>query len=61
MPIRILAVFVCWPGWLIEKKQRPSKRHAFATWNHWGADDPLRPSGLVGRVILRESRIIGTQ
>jgi predicted GH43/DUF377 family glycosyl hydrolase len=49
----------CWPDWLTKGKPRPStKRVAFTTWKHWHADDPLQPSGLIGPVNLRTSRLV---
>jgi len=48
-----------WPEWLTEGKPRPqSSRVTFTTWKHWSADDPLRPSGLIGPVTLRPARLI---
>ena len=42
-----------WPDWLLEGKPRPSPgRLAFSTWKHYGKDDPLLPSGLLGPVRL---------
>lgn len=42
-----------WPDWLVNKAQRTSGRTTFATWRHWGANDSLQSSGLLGPVILR--------
>lgn len=42
-----------WPDWLVNKTGRTSKRVTFTTWRHWGANDPLQPSGLLGPVVLR--------
>lgn len=39
-----------WPQWLLDNKPRPSGRIAFPTWKHWGKDDPLLVSGLLGPV-----------
>ncbi|PXA03428.1 hypothetical protein DDZ13_12095 [Coraliomargarita sinensis] len=47
-----------WPDWLRHPSERPSERSTFATWKHWGPDDALRPSGLVGPVKLREARMV---
>ncbi len=46
-----------WPDWLTDKKPRNSGCQAFATWKHWGPDDALRSSGLLGPVTLREIRM----
>jgi hypothetical protein len=43
-----------WPDWLLTGKQRPVKeRVTFTTWRHWGKDDKLQSSGLIGPVKLR--------
>ena len=39
------------PDWLPDLSKRPEPRRvSFSTWRHWGKDDPLRPSGLLGPV-----------
>ena len=40
-----------WPVWL-ESGRRNSDRVTFTTWRHWGKDDSLLPSGLLGPVVL---------
>lgn len=48
-----------WPDWLTSGQPRPEpSRIAFTTWKHWGANDPLLPSGLIGPVILRYARLV---
>lgn len=42
-----------WPGWLINKTKRPSKRVTFTTWKHWNKDSELQTSGLLGPVLIR--------
>lgn len=42
-----------WPDWLLKGTKRPSNRSTFAGWRHWGQNDPLQPSGLIGPVVLR--------
>ncbi|MDR2130423.1 MAG: hypothetical protein LBP56_04550 [Odoribacteraceae bacterium] len=42
-----------WPAWLLDARERPTKRVTFTTWKHWSADSPLLPSGLIGPVIIR--------
>jgi hypothetical protein len=43
-----------WPDWVLNKKERPDpRRFTFATWKHWGKDDSLLPSGLIGPVVLQ--------
>ena len=44
-----------WPRWLINGKPRPSKRYTFTTYKHYGADDPLFPSGLLGPVVVQQA------
>lgn len=47
-----------WPDWLVKHEPRPSKdRVTFTTWHHWQKDDALKPSGLIGPVLLRHSTI----
>ena len=48
-----------WPTWLTNGKKRPVKdRVTFTTWKHWNKDDKLRPSGLIGPVMLRPARLV---
>lgn len=42
-----------WPEWLLNPSERPSKRTTFASFKHWDKEDKLRPSGLLGPVIIR--------
>ncbi|KMT64812.1 glycosyl hydrolase [Catenovulum maritimum] len=45
------------PNWLKgATPQQPGERNTFATWKHWGKDDPLMPSGLIGpvQILTRE-------
>jgi len=47
-----------WPEWFVKGKQRPvPQRITFTTWKHWNADDPLKPSGLIGPVTLQSATI----
>ena len=41
------------PDWVKEGKKSPTGRRSFTFHDHWRADEPLRPSGLLGPVILR--------
>ncbi|MDR0594169.1 MAG: hypothetical protein LBG60_13145 [Bifidobacteriaceae bacterium] len=41
-----------WPEWLDGSTPRTSGRQTFATYRHFAADSPLRPSGLLGPVSL---------
>lgn len=48
-----------WPEWLANGKPRPQpSRITFTTWKHWNASDPLQPSGLLGPVTLRPTRLV---
>lgn len=48
-----------WPDWLTSGKERPVKqRVTFTTWRHWGKDDKLQPSGLIGPVTLRAAILV---
>ena len=42
-----------WPKWLEEGKPSPTGRLTFATHRLWKKGEPLRPSGLLGPVMLR--------
>ena len=47
-----------WPEWITKGLPRPeSRRLTFCTWKHWRKDDPLKPSGLLGPVTLRQTKI----
>ena len=51
-----------WPDWLTSGKERPVKeRVAFTTWRHWGKDDKLQSSGLIGPVTLQCARLVKTE
>lgn len=45
-----------WPEWLINGKERPSKRYTFATFRHYTKESPLLESGLLGpvRIVVKE-------
>jgi hypothetical protein len=52
-------VIPAWPEWLKNGQARPeSRRLTFCTWKHWGRDDALLPSGLLGPVMLRHVRTV---
>ena len=40
------------PTFVIEGRPSPTGRKAFATWHHWYKDDKLRPSGILGPVLI---------
>lgn len=40
------------PDWVERGMKSPTGRHTFTTWKHWGKDDSLLPSGLLGSVKL---------
>ena len=42
-----------WPDWMQNPERRTSGRTTFVAWKHWGADDALQPSGLVGPVVVK--------
>ena len=42
-----------WPKWLEEGKPSPTGRLTFTTHRQWKKGEPLRPSGLLGPVMLR--------
>ena len=46
---------VSWPSGLLGGKEYPAGRHTFATRNHYRADSPLQPSGLLGPVSIQRS------
>ena len=41
------------PQWVKDGKKSPTGRCTFTTWKHWKKTDKLRPSGLLGPVVLR--------
>lgn len=45
-----------WPEWLLKGEPRTSGRYTFTTYKHYGKDDPLLPSGLLGPV-----RVVGVR
>lgn len=45
-----------WPEWLEKGEPRSSGRITFTTWRHYGPDDPLLPSGLLGPVRILSTR-----
>jgi hypothetical protein len=42
-----------WPEWIENPSERPSKRTTFASYSHYGKEDGLKFSGLLGPVIIR--------
>ncbi|MCP4313431.1 MAG: hypothetical protein GY790_19410 [Bacteroidetes bacterium] len=47
-----------WPKWFMDDEERPEPaRITFTTWKHWAKDDNLLPSGLMGPVTLRCSKL----
>jgi hypothetical protein len=47
-----------WPDWFANQRPRPTKeRITFTTWHHWTKDDALKPSGLIGPVLLRHATV----
>ena len=44
-----------WPKWLQEGKPSPTGRYTFSSWKLWKKGDPLRESGLLGPVTLRQA------
>ena len=41
------------PDWLSNPESRYSKRQTFASWKHWGKNDELKTSGLLGPVKIQ--------
>ena len=41
------------PDWLSNPESRDSKRQTFASWKHWGKNDELKTSGLLGPVKIQ--------
>lgn len=47
------------PDWLKNGRTRPeTRRLTFCTWKHWGRNDALLPSGLLGPVTLSQARVL---
>jgi hypothetical protein len=47
-----------WPEWFLKGEPRPEpSRISFTTWKHWTKDESLLPSGLMGPVTLRCSKL----
>jgi hypothetical protein len=44
-----------WPKWLQEGTPSPTGRYTFSSWKLWKKGDPLRESGLLGPVTLRQA------
>ncbi|WP_068262116.1 glycosyl hydrolase [Rubripirellula obstinata] len=42
-----------WPDWLSRGSQRPTNRITFQGYKHWSKDSELKPSGLLGPVLVR--------
>jgi hypothetical protein len=42
-----------WPKWLAEGKPSPTGRLTFTTHRQWKKGEPLKPSGLLGPVVLQ--------
>jgi len=49
------------PEWVLKGEPSPTGRHTFATWRHWGAENDLLPSGILGPVSLRATSALGDQ
>ncbi len=49
------------PQWVVEGKPSPTGRFTFATYHHWGKEDPLLPSGLFGPVRLLSAKQIAIE
>jgi hypothetical protein len=47
-----------WPQWAINGQQSPTGKRSFVTFPLWKKNEPLRPSGLLGPVILKPSAIL---
>ena len=48
-----------WPDWLVKHEPRPSKeRVTFTTWHHWQKIEALKPSWLIGPILLCHYTII---
>ena len=45
-------VLTDWPKWLINGETSPTGRRSFVTFPLWKKNEPLRPSGLLGPVVL---------
>ena len=44
-----------WPQWLQDGKPSPTGRYTFSSWKLWKKGDPLKESGLLGPVTLRQA------
>jgi len=42
-----------WPDWVLKGGTSPTGRQTFSSWALWRKGDPLRPSGLLGPVVLK--------
>ncbi len=42
-----------WPEWLLQGKPSPTGRFTFTSWRLWSKDEALKPSGLIGPVVIR--------
>ncbi len=42
-----------WPDWVLNGGKSPTGRQTFSSWALWRKGDPLRPSGLLGPVVLK--------
>jgi len=42
-----------WPEWVLKGGSSPTGRQTFSSWPLWRKGDPLRPSGLLGPVVLK--------
>ncbi len=47
-----------WPEWILAGRPSPTGRYTFTTWRLWQKDSPLQPSGLLGPVAVRYTRIL---
>jgi hypothetical protein len=47
-----------WPAWVLAGKSSPNGRRSFSSWKLWRKDDKLWPSGLLGPVVLRTTKIV---
>lgn len=46
------------PDWLLNNKERPSKRTTFSSWKHWSKDDALLTSGLLGPIKININKVL---
>ena len=47
-----------WPAWVLEGKSSPTGRRTFASWRLWHKTDKLLPSGLLGPVELKSTKVV---